>query len=106
MRHPHAGADKVDAILLHLREIALPDPGVARTGEIPPIILGAEIVGADGEEGLAVAGEEISLNAEGRAGGEQVLVFDPQSVLVELSRLAGIFIEVADGVEARRKRGV
>jgi hypothetical protein len=48
--HPDAGPHERHAMALHVREIPLPDPGIARPGEVPAVGFRAEVVRAKREK--------------------------------------------------------
>src|SRR5208337_403539 len=90
--------------LLHLGEVTLPHPSVARAMKSPTVVLRGEIVGAEGEKGNAVFCQEIALHAVPGPGVQQSVVTDPKAGLIELAWLASVFIGAANFVESRRQR--
>lgn len=63
---PHPRTDERHAVPFHLCKILFPNPGIARTRKIPVLFLRGEVIRAEGEKGLPVAGKDISLHAKNR----------------------------------------
>ncbi len=70
----------------------------------PAVILGGEIVGAEGEKGRAVASQEITLHAIVGRGMQERVVPDPEAGSIELARFTAVLVGGMDFVESRGQR--
>jgi hypothetical protein len=100
---PNARAHEGHPVALHFLEIAVPDPRVARPGEIPSVGFRRKVIGAHREKRLAVARKKILLHAQHRTGRKLRRIFHPHAVLIGLAPLAVLHPHPAHGIEAGRK---